>query len=383
MKQVAKILFGLLLVVSVLFVGQRGVSKVRAVACQDISNLGERINCYETEISRLSSQSKTLSNQIAQFDAQIRLTTLKISQTEDQIALLGGRIDRLEGSLDALTQAYSTRTVETYKMIRVGDPLLILISAPDLNEAVSRFSYLKKIQESDRDLLNRLQTAQTSYQGQKTDQEKLQTQLTTQKANLNSQKKAKNALLTQTTSDEKKYQQLLAQAYAEKAAVDAALIAGTKVGPVKRGDPIALVGNSGYPSCSTGKHLHFEIRKGSTWTDPSQYVSSHQLVNCQDYNCGTGIPPNYVTLGSGSWDWPIGDPIYLTQFYGHTPFSWRYAYSGQIHTGYDLVPKSSDVVRAPADGDLFRSAELCGSSVINIAYIEHGSDVISLYLHVQ
>jgi septal ring factor EnvC (AmiA/AmiB activator) len=383
MKQIVKVFLVVFLFASIAFFGKWGVSKVLAEACQDKTDLSERINCYQNEIAKLSSQSKTLSNQIAQFDAQIRLATLKISQTEEQITLLGGRIDRLEGSLDALTQAYSSRTVETYKMIRVGDPILILISAPDLNEAVARFNYLKKIQESDRDLLNRLQTAQTSYQGQKTDQEKLQAQLTTQKANLDSQKKAKNQLLTQTTNDEKKYQQLLAQAYAEKAAVDAALIAGTKVGPVKKGDPIALVGNTGYPSCSTGKHLHFEVRKGGTWTDPSQYVNSHQVVNCQDYTCGTGISPNYVTLGSGSWDWPISDPIYLTQFYGHTPFSWRYAYSGQIHTGYDLVPKSSDVIRAPADGDLFRSAELCGSSVINIAYIEHGNDVISLYLHVQ
>lgn len=194
-------------------------NKVFAQACQDISNLNDRIKCYDTELGRLSAQSKTLANQIAQFDAQIRLTTLKISQTEEKIALLGGRIDQLEASLDALSNAFSSRAVETYKMARVGDAFLILISAPDLTGAVSRFHYLQKIQEADRDLLSRLQAAQITYQGEKTDQETLQKELGVQKANLNNQKAAKANLLAVTKGDEKKYQQLLSQAKAQLAAL--------------------------------------------------------------------------------------------------------------------------------------------------------------------
>ena len=155
-------------------------NKVSAQACQDISDLTAKINCLEQERSRLSAQAKTLSNQIAQFDAQIRLTTLKISQTEEKIALLGGRIDQLEVSLDALSNAFSSRAVETYKMARVGDSFLLLISAPDLTGAVSRFHYLQKIQQADRDLLARLQAAQLTYQEEKVDQETLQKELETQ-----------------------------------------------------------------------------------------------------------------------------------------------------------------------------------------------------------
>ena len=154
------------------------------------------------------------------------------------------------------------------------------------------------------------------------------------------------------------------------------MVSGVKVGPVKRGDPIALVGNSGYPGCSTGKHLHFEIRKNNTWVDPGSYLSGKTVVDEQN---GGGN----VSLGSGSWPWPIEDTVRLTQFYGHTPYSWRYTYSGGIHTGYDMVSTSSDVIRAPADGTLFKSSQFCGSSTINIVYIEHGDNVVSLYLHVQ
>ncbi|KKT85326.1 MAG: Peptidase, M23 family [Parcubacteria group bacterium GW2011_GWA1_Parcubacteria_45_10] len=374
MRTVKKILLFIALL-SLIFFGGKAAG-VYAQACADKSNLNDRINCYEDELSRLGAQSKTLSNQIAQFDAQIRLTTLKISQTEEKISLLGGRIDQLEGSLDSLSTAFSSRAVETYKMARVGDPFLIVVSAPDLNEAISRFHYLQRIQEADRDLLQRLQAAQDTYKVEKTDQEELQAELEKQKANLDVQKKAKNALLTQTKNDEKKYQQLLSQALAEKAAIERALVSGVKVGPVKRGDPIALVGNSGYPGCSTGKHLHFEIRKNNTWTDPGSYLSGKTVVDEQN---GGGN----VSLGSGSWPWPIEDTVRLTQFYGHTPYSWKYTYSGGLHTGYDMVSTSSDVIRAPADGTLFKSSQLCGSSTINIVYIEHGDNVVSLYLHVQ
>jgi hypothetical protein len=103
-------------------------------------------------------------------------------------------------------------------MARVGDPFLIVVSAPDLNEAISRFHYLQRIQEADRDLLQRLQAAQQNYKVEKTDQEELQAELKKQKENLNSQKIAKANLLAATKNDEKKYQQLLAEARAQLSA---------------------------------------------------------------------------------------------------------------------------------------------------------------------
>jgi septal ring factor EnvC (AmiA/AmiB activator) len=349
-------------------------TSVKAEDCN--GNVTERIICYENNILKLKDSGKTLSSQIAQFDAQIKLTSLKITQTEEQISLLSGRIDQIEGSLGSLNQAFSERAVETYKMARIDDPFVLLLSSDNLTEAFNRLSYLKKIQEGDRDLLNRLQTAKDTYNVQKLDQEDLQKQLETQQKQINTQKLAKKTLLDQTKNDEKKYQSLLNQALAEKSAIEKALVSGTKVGPVKTGDPIALIGNSGYPGCSTGKHLHFEIRKNNTWVDPSSYLQSKSVKD--EEKGGT------ANIGSGSWPWPIQDTVRLTQYFGHTPWSWVYKYSGGIHTGLDMVSTSSDVIRAPADGNLFKSSQSCGgSSTINIVYIEHNDGVISLYLHVQ
>ena len=369
--------FSFLSLLTFLVIG--GASFVLADDCDNIpsdqANIGNKIACLAGKVSQLSSQAGTLKNQIAQFDYQIRLTSLKIQDTQDKIALLGGRIDQLEVSLNDLTNAFSGRAVETYKMSRIESSLAFLLSATDIDSAVSRFHYLQKIQEADRSLLGKLQEAQTTYQGQKVDQETLQLELKKQQANLNSQKAAKNSLLAATKNDESKYQSLLSQALAEKAAIEKALISGVKVGPVKAGDTIALIGNSGYPGCSSGKHLHFEVRKDNAWVDPSSYLQNKTVI---DEDKGGN-----VNIGSGNWQWPIQDSIRLTQHFGKTPWSWKYSYSGGIHTGFDMVSTTSDVIRAPADGSLFRSAQSCGNSTINIVYIEHGNGIISLYLHVK
>ena len=186
---------------------------------QKLQELNKQIQEYEQELGRLASQASTLSNQIAQYDAQINLTSLKILQTQEEIMLLGGRIDQLEASLQVLNNAYVSRVVQTYKMTRLNEPVLAFLLSPNLNDAVSSLHYLKRIQEADRDLLIKLQVTQIDYQSQKEKQEVLETKLKAQQAMLASQKTAKANLLDETKSNEKKYQQLLAQAKSQLAAL--------------------------------------------------------------------------------------------------------------------------------------------------------------------
>ena len=191
---------------------------ISAQTCGSLDECNALISQYQEQINKLQGQANTLKNQIAQFDAQIKLTSAKIAQTQEQINMLGGRIDQLGESLSSLTTAFNSRAVETYKLSKYEGGFFFILSANDLNDAFSRYHYLQKIQEEDRNLLARLQDAQTTYQGQKADQEALPKQLKTQQANLNAQKTAKNNLLTATKNDETKYQQLLSQAKAQLSA---------------------------------------------------------------------------------------------------------------------------------------------------------------------
>ncbi len=349
-------------------------------------------NCieeYTKKIAELQGQEHTLANQIALLNSQISLTTLKIGNIRVQIEKLAGEVDELSNEIGRL-EVLKTRRLElvlhripeSYKRMRVSQFGLLFFSK-NFSEFISRLEYIRTVESQDALNYQKLQDIQDQFaerkelrEKKKVEQETLKKEQEQESIVLSSQKRQKQALLDQTKNDEVVYQRLLAQALAEKQAVDRAIASAVAVGPIKRGDPMALVGNSGYPGCSTGAHLHFEVRKNNSWVDPSSYLSSKSVSDEQ--NGGSW------TVGSGNWDWPLSDTIRVTQHFGKTPWSWRYTYSGGIHTGFDMISSSSIVIRAPSDGILYSSSEACGSSsIIKIKYIDHGDGVLSFYLHVQ
>lgn len=351
-------------------------SSVLAQDCGTKEECDAKIKEYEAKLSQLREQKGSLSSQIKLMDTQIALTTTRIRNTEytiekttGEIDTLGGKIVELDSSLDHLSKILLQKIVQGYKNHQVS-LFDVVLDSKNASVLANRIKYIEVAQNSDRTLAFKLQQTKDNFEEQKDLREdkkikleELKKNLDKQKIELGQQKTQKQSLLTQTNSDERKFQQLLSQALSEFQAIEQAIQTGTQVGPVKKGDPIALVGNTGYPNCSTGAHLHFEVRRGGTWTDPLNFLG------------GNG--------GSGTWSWPLTDPIVITQGYGHTPWSWRYSYSGGIHTGLDMISNTSDVIRAPADGMLFSSSQNCSGSTIKIKYIEHGDGLISYYLHVQ
>ena len=363
------------------------VSHAQESPDQKLQRLNSEIEQYQSQVTKLKAQANTLANQIAQYDAQIKLTTLKITQVEEKILLLGGRIDQLEVSLTALTNAFTNRAKETYVMARMGDPVLLLVSAQDLSGAVSRFHYLKRIQEADRDLLFRLQTTQSSYVEEKDDQETLKLELEAQKTNLANQKAAKDNLLKLTKNDEKRYQSLLAAARSELEAIQA-IIAGkgqeTQIGSVGQGQRIASI-IQGASCNSSGQHLHFIVSQGGAVQNPFNYLKSGiAFNNCSGGSCGSsdGDPFN----PSGSWDWPIVPTVDFSQGYGVT-WAVRNTWVGSIygfHNGIDIDSPSSEV-RAVRSGVLYRGSYV-GSAGCALRYVrvDHDENEFeTFYLHIN
>ena len=342
----------------------------------------------QAKIVELQGKEDSLSKEISIINSNIELSTLKIQTIRSAIGKLSieidelaGEIERLEGLLTKRLELVIYRIPESYKR-NVAPNFGIVFLSSNISDFISRVKYVSRVQQEDAQLLFQLKSTQNNYSERKVLREKkraqqeiLKKQLEQESAALDRRKKEKENFLSQTKNSEAVYQQLLAQALAERQAIEAALVNSVKVGPIKKGDPIALVGNTGYPGCSTGSHLHFEIRRNGTWVNAEDFLKARDVVDQQ--NGGNR------SIGTGSWDWPLDGSIIVTQRYGQTPWSWWYKYSGGIHTGVDMVSNSTTVIRAPQDGTMYSSSETCGGSIIKIKYIEHNDGIVSFYLHVQ
>lgn len=381
-------LIGLILSCIVLFAWL--ASPLQADENADLAELEKKIQEYSQKIQELQATAGTLANQIQQFDTQIALTQLKINQTEEQIVLLGGRIDQLQSSMSELEEAYNNRIVQTYKMSRANDSALIIFSSSDVNKAVSSYYYLHKIQEADKDLLEKLQKAHTLYSDKKDDLEDLEKVLGVQKEQLDSQKSAKSHLLTVTKSDEKNYQKLLAETKAEYEAIQA-IIAGrgeeTEAGHVSKGQKIATI-IQGSSCNSNGTHLHFMVVEKATAQNPFSHLRGGvNFENCSGPSGPNGecLPGGDTFNPSGGWDWPINEQIRFTQGYGYT-----WAISNRLvwyssHNGIDINSNSSSEVKAVQDGTLYQGSYV-GNAGCRLRYVrvDHdNSDLETYYLHIN
>lgn len=131
-------------------------------------------------------------------------------------------------------------------------------------------------------------------------------------------------------------------------------VAAAPVGPVRAGDIIGYVGNTGF---STGPHAHLEARLDSRIVDPNLYFFS------------------------GEWQQPLSAPV--SQSYGN-PSSW---YTRGYHPGTDYAAPMGTPLRAVADGVLYRGCTSVmfgpgyGNAYGYVAVIDHGNGLQSLYGH--
>lgn len=392
MKRVLALVFSLFIVFCSLFLA------LPAHADQ-IEDLNNKINEYQSKLTELSGQKKTLSSTLAYLNTQIYLTQSQIAKSEQELILLQKDIDalteqigKLNLSLDELTALLTHRVRGTYIQAKENLPLYILLSSNGVTDLINRYKYLQVVQGNDKKIMVAMERSRQNYDLQKTLKEQKQTEVETlnnklkkQKTDLATQQAGKKLLLEQTQNDERKYQQLIAEAIAELGAIRA-IIGGKgteiEVKQVNNGENIASI-YSGDSVCSSGTHLHLETVKNQQQENPSNYLKTTDVTwdLCGWFGCDT--PFGF----SGNYDWPINNPIRITQGFGMTAYARAGSYGGRPHTGIDMV--STDLsIKSIKSGKLYRgSYEIKSGCRINglLRYVkvDHGDNFITYYLHVN
>lgn len=362
---------------------------------EKLQSVNSRIQELESKIASLQDQEKSLSTQIGVMDNQIQLTEYRIDSTQSEIEELNNDIDlitnkvsNLENSLEDVVQTLQKRAVVAYESKPV-EPFQVFLSSENFFDFVKRVNYVQYIQENDKKIIVATQQAKSDYENQqhifeqkKQKVEFLKAELETYTEQLDEDKKAKQDLLDVTKNDEKQYQSLLASARAERNAIEG-VVSSIKLEngtPITKGQVVAVVGNSGAPYCSTGPHLHFEVRQNGGYTNPAGFLRGGVGF---EYSYGSDQYGYYGSISpSGSWDWPLSEVIIVNQGYGSHGYAQSFYPSGS-HTGIDMVSRSSSLIKAPENGTLYRGSTSCSGATMNYVAIDHGGGVVSWYWHVQ
>jgi hypothetical protein len=256
----------------------------------------------------------------------------------------------------------------------------IIAQSSGLTDIMRGIEYTKRVRDHDRNLLVSLEKSRLDYNTQKEIKETKQKEIEALKKKLDADKSAlagqvsaKNQLLAETKNSESAYQKLLAEAQAELVAIRG-IVAGlgkeVKVKTVGEGERIASI-IQGKSPCSTGTHLHFEVAQNGTRKNPFEVLKSTSLI-------WDNADP--AQNGTGSWSWPLNDPIRVTQGYGHTAYSSRY--TGDVHTGVDMFSENS-TVKAVRPGDLYQGSMKCGSGSLVYVRVKQADNYDTYYLHVN
>lgn len=357
---------------------------------KQLADKRREIKEVESQLADAKAQETTLNSQLKFIDAQNKLTELKVEETEFQLKKLdkeindlSGRIDRLSGSVDSISEVLLERIVNTYKHSNIST-LELIFSSSGVTDLLEKLKYLEVAQANDKKVLYQLQATKTTYNDQKSDretrqveQEKLKKDLEKYTQQLAEQKVAKGELLRVTQNNEKKFQDLLARLKADTDSISRALAgAGTKLGPVKKGERIAGVGTSG---CSTGPHLHFEVMTPAH-VENGVIIGKENKVDPKPYiESGRFAKPNSSYTGSdcsqgGSCN--IGD---ITTRFGQVYFL-------GTHTGLDIADYMGSSIYAAEDGEAYstQDSKACylTGTVGKGVYVDHKNGIVTLYWHI-
>lgn len=327
--------------------GGNDLSAEIAAKNEEIRRLEAEASKYKTTLDEIGRTANTLQAQVGaldgaikKLDTDIRLTNARISRTNLEIRELTTGIRGKETSIERGRERIGHLVVTIAESER-ETPLEILMKNETISSFFASVDALVGVQRDLVALLSSLRAAREDLQDRKGKAESkrrelagLVDDLADQKALQVGERRERAQLLTETKSQEQRYQELLAEVERRREA------------------------------------LQQEINSLESGLKPAD------------------LDPSAVPApGKGILGWPLPEPIFITQRFGNTSFARAGGYNGKGHNGIDLratagtpvFASERGTVRAVGDTDLACKRASYGRWIL----IDHPNNLATLSTHLS
>jgi peptidoglycan DL-endopeptidase CwlO len=288
----------------------------------ELSNAQDQKGVLTTEIDHFSTKIEQLSGEVAVLRNREAIVEQELHEKQQELdtehdALVALR-DRLHRSLNVL----SNRLVEIYKS-DAPDTLTVLLEADGFGDLVERFEYLKRIEEGDSELVDRVRTLRNETEDTVVKIRAARDEIAAKQAELQRTRVALESQEAELESARDQRQQLLS---------------------------------------SVEDHIeHLEGDLGDLNNQIEQQLSATSSTGA--------LPAGPIQSGSSGLIWPVNGPI-------TSPFGMRW---GSMHEGVDIGVPAGTPIRAAKAGTVAIAAYTGGYG--NYTCIEHGGGLSTCYGH--
>jgi septal ring factor EnvC (AmiA/AmiB activator) len=320
-----------------------------------VKELSDQGDSLEVKVSELQAE-------IAIANAEILLTEVEIERLQKELEIAEGELDRQKGLLKATLQAiYERKGASTFELLMATD---------SFTDFVNEQEYLGQLQSAVKQSTEKVIKLKFQIESQKDEQVQLLAKQKQQRAVVDAKRSEQQQLLDQTQGEESKYRAIVSSQLDELEAAEEELAAqlaaqaaaGNYVnyGPVSRGQVIGSVGSTGF---STGPHIHFQVYRNGSTTDP--YAGGGNIIN--------------------GYEWPLLNGVgYISQSYGCVAPAWYYSTkcnggANSFHSGLDIAANAyTPVVAAQSGNVIFKG---CRAGLGYVIVVDHGDGWQTWYPH--
>ncbi|MBR6237171.1 MAG: peptidoglycan DD-metalloendopeptidase family protein [Firmicutes bacterium] len=293
---------------------------------QDYDKLRSNIIKSERELSEGQKQAKELQADIRNYETQIYDTQVEINSLTEDLNATKERVTKTLAELDEIQGKITEQNEALWSRLRVmymqGDAgmISILLGSASMTELLTNVEMMKRITESDSDLIASLEKQHAAVTEKKDELVALKTELETKQAELDAKKSSLDNDLAAVASLKKKIEK-------NNAVLEAQIDAMNAEADALKADILKLQSGGDY----TGGVMGWPSRNSNRITDVFG-MRLHPIL--------------------GYW---------------------------KMHTGIDIGARKETEILCAADGTVIRTASSNGYG--NYVMVDHGGGIVTLYAH--